>query len=296
MFKTILILFFITFSLPSLSDIHSFKKATWNMQGSGGGSKWSNNVLNTILNRGSASAPDIVAIQEGGAGPGYYSGGSFFPITGVTQLPEPGSPQSSIPVDSQGYTAGDPEVVEFEWRIRGVTDPYYVYGVISDTLQNGNPGRVNSYIVSRQRADEVVSIAHRHQDSISGVRPHFGIRIGTSYFFSVHSISSNNAAADTAYRLETIERYVSSQGPQYDWAAMGDFNADPANVALQTARYPELDDVQTIHTGDVTQMSGGELDYMFFRDVGGATSLQASIFFAAIISMYNSDHFPVRFW
>lgn len=268
------------------------------MQGSGGGLKWSTNVLNTILNRGGDSSPDILAIQEGGAGPGYYRNGMFVPITGVSQLPEPGTSNSPVPADISGFNFGHPEIVEFRWNIRGIDEPYYVYGVMSDLQSNGSPGRVNSYIVSRQRADEIVLRAHRFQDSVNGVRPHFGIRIGTSYFFSVHSISSNAAAADTAYRLNEIEQYVRARGARYDWAAMGDFNADPANVYLQMAAYPDLTEVETVHTGRVTQTSGGELDYMFFRDVVGAAggNIPSALFFAAIISMYNSDHFPVRFW
>jgi hypothetical protein len=299
MLKHIILLILITCSLPSFSsDVHSFKKATWNMQGSGGGAKWSNNLLNTILNQGRSASPDIIAIQEGGAGPGHYEGNTFRPITGVVQQPEPGTATSPIPVDAIGYTHGEPEIVEFIWNIRSGVAPYYIYGLISDILPNGHPGRVNSYIISRRRANEVISIAHRAQDNISGVRPHFGIRIDTSFFFSVHSISSHAAATDTAYRLDTIEQYVSSRGSQYDWAAMGDFNADPARVHIQMENYPSLSQVQTVSTGCTTQISGGELDYMFFRDVVGASgnSILSSYLLSAIISLYISDHFPVRFW
>ncbi|EGR2860121.1 hypothetical protein DLH98_25160 [Vibrio parahaemolyticus] len=41
-----------------------------------------------------------------------------------------------------------------------------------------------------------------------------------------------------------------------------------------------------------------KLDYMVFRDVQGAGggNVSATVFFAMLISMYNSDHFPVSFY
>lgn len=277
------------------------------MQGSGGGNKWATSVLNTILNNGNAAAPDIVAIQEGGGGPGYYTLDSsgfpvFNPNSGVTQLPEPGTSQSMVPVTVEGFSTGYPEVVEFEWNItrRGqVVATYYVYGAISDLTESQRPGRVNSYLISRQRADEVILIASRLQDTVTGVRPNFGIRLGTSYFFSNHSVSSSAAAIDSAHRMSQIEQFVSARGVANDWALMGDFNAPPNSVYLQAASYPELSDIEVSYTGQTTQTSGNELDYMVFREPQGAAvggAVAATAFIAMLISMYNSDHFPIRFY
>lgn len=305
--KKSIILLLSLFSFLSHASIHNYKKATWNMQGSGGGNKWVTSVLNTLLNNGNPAAPDIVAIQEGGGGPGFYTLNAFGapvfnPMTGVTQLPEPGTSQSIIPVTAQGFSFGYPEVVEFEWNIRRrgeIVATYYVYGVISDLASDGRPGRVNSYLISRQRADEVILIASRLQDTVSGVRPNFGIRLGTSYFFSNHSVSSSAAASDSAHRMSQIEQFVSVRGSQNDWVLMGDFNASPNEVYIESTNYTELSDIQASYTGETTQTSGNELDYMVFRDVQGAAiggSIQANPFVAMLVSMYNSDHFPIRFY
>lgn len=300
--KTLLIILVSLFSCLSNASIHDYKKVTWNMQGSGGGNKWATSVLNTLLNNGNDAAPDVVAIQEGGAGPGYFDNlGVYRPISGVTQLPEPGTSLSPIPVTAEGFSAGYPEVMEFKWVItrRGqVVATYYVYGAISDLSSSGRPGRVNSFLISRHRADEVILIASRLQDAVPGTRPNFGIRLGTSYLFSNHSVSNASAASDSAHRMSQIEQFVSARGPQNDWVLMGDFNASPEDVTLQASNFPELSDIALAYTGDTTQTSGNELDYMVFRDVQGAGggNVSATVFFAMLISMYNSDHFPVRFY
>lgn len=307
MLKIIASVLIVLSSFPALSNVHDFKKMTWNMQGAG--DKWLYNIRSVLESRNRQSVPDIIAIQEGGAGPRIYRNGVYTPISGVQQNPGPGSPYSPIPLDVVGFVNGPPrpEVVEFEWVVRGreTSETFYVYGVISDVQDSGTrPGRVNSYIISRQRADEVVLMEHRLQTEIVGVRPHFGIRIGTSYFFSVHSISGGAGANDTAYRLNTIENYVSGQGAQFDWAAIGDFNAEPSDAHREIVRvYPDLLDrgVDIMYSGNAThvgQYRNSELDYMFYRNSQGLPHQAAVniLFFAAVVAFHNSDHFPVKFF
>lgn len=299
------VLIFLFLSSSSFADIHDFQKMTWNMQGSGRGAKWATGVLQ-LINQAMAQGGDfVIAIQEGGAGPGSNGpGGVFVPNnSGISEMPEPGTPGATpLTVDGPWPNGAYPRVVEFQWVLPRSGNRVYVYGVYSDFRStSGNPaGSVNSFIVSNQPADRLVLLHHRDYTPTSNnsVRPNFGMQIGNSYFFTVHSISGQGAGeVDSSYRLEQIEEFVSRQGPVADWAAMGDFNAEPAAVVLRNSANPRLDDVQVSFTGQPTTTSGrSELDYMFYRESVVGAFLAAAMAVAALVPMQNSDHLPVRFW
>jgi hypothetical protein len=284
------------------AGVHDVRKATWNMQGSGQGVKWATSVENGLR---APDAPDILAIQEGGAGPGRYAmdGGalSFIANRGVTPIAVPGSRASASPLILEGYTSADaPAVVAYRWTIRTRTQvlTYFVYGVHSNVLPSGGPGRVNLYLVSSQPADAVVLMAHPWRAQSPNLRPNFGIRVGSSFFFNIHSVSSAGAAADSVARVRQIEDFVTTRGGLYDWAALGDFNADPNVVETRMRQYADTANIRLSHSCQVTQRSGGELDYMVYRNnvqqptAGPATSTSN----AFRVPIQNSDHYPVQFW
>lgn len=290
------------FAWPADAGVHEFRKATWNMQGSGQGVKWATSVEHGLR---SPDAPEILAIQEGGAGPGRYAmengALSFIANRGVAPIPAPGSRASASPLILAGYTsAAAPAVVAYRWTIRTRTDvlTYFVYGVHSHVLPTGGPGRVNMYIVSSQPADAVVLMAHPSHAQRPNLRPNFGIRVGTSFFFNIHSVASANAAADSVARIRQIEEFVSNRGGLYDWAALGDFNANPSVVETRMRQHADTADIRLSYSCQVTQRSGGELDYMVYRNnaqqpTAGPATATADAF---RVPIQNSDHYPVQFW
>ena len=295
-------------SLNSMASIHDFNKATWNMQGRGDVNSWSASLLNMIkqANKQGNNLPTVIAVQEGGSGPGRYVNGVFQGGQTVIEEAEPGTSNSHTQVVRSGFpNNSSPPLTEYTW-LNG-SNLYHVYGALSDySFINGReiPGRVNSYLVSTRQADEVILLysASMRTPGQNSARPNFGIRIGNSFFFSIHTSSSGNTAAgsESADRLNEIDTYVRSRGPQYDWAVMGDFNSNPDTVTANATAYRNLDNIQIRRTRSPTQRSGGVLDYMIFRESlnnpGPAIQGPATLFNAGLMPILDSDHIPIRFW
>lgn len=234
------------------------RMATYNIQG--GGQKWGSGVTQ-LLNQGI----QVLALQE--AGPLSGVPGTQVGADETLWVPLPGG-------GNGGYT-----LRHTQWQVgsstRGVT--YHIYFLETDPSGN----RVNLAFVSDAPADEVVGA---DAGSDQG-RPALGLRFGTTLYWNVHAAASgdrNNAPALVA----SIEARSEELGV-VNWAAMGDWNRDPGSLASALATQGTTG-THFYRTGDTTQQSGGELDYL-------VSPVNLTGFQGWRHNGIDSDHYPVSF-
>ncbi len=166
--------------------------------------------------------------------------------------------------DHNGYT-----VREYTWG------EWHVYW-LSPTGTDG--GRVNQAFVTRHEAHEVLVVLPAQP----GARPALGVRFDNDVYYNIHAQASGTR--NEAPRLvENIRNQA--VGRNYAWTVMGDFNRDPNESMHDTAR--DLG-AYVYHSGEATQQSGGELDYMISsRQMGNYRGVRQG--------GMGSDHYPVYF-
>jgi hypothetical protein len=243
------------------ASIEDHSLATYNMQGSNQGSKWTSNVVRLTENR------DVVALQEAGARPNM------------------GDP---VP---EAAGVGAPGVERYLWVARADrSDPLGNNGLrnvyFMETDPNGH--RVNLAIVTPHAADQVYIIPAAFGNS----RAAFGVRLGQTIFFTIHGLSGSGN--DDGQMLDAMNQVAGG----YDWVALGDFNREPQqwNPSGSTAgdpgfnpRYLTLPGRSVIYASNVpTHQSGSELDYAVASrplpdNWGGSLPLGG----------LSSDHYPV---
>ncbi|MEH6373110.1 endonuclease/exonuclease/phosphatase family protein [Streptomyces sp. KLMMK] len=247
--------------------------ATYNMQGSDHGLRWSGEVGPLTMRH------NVVAVQEAGSGP-------------------PAEPHQhrgtgeSIPIPGP-FPAGLPSAVNHtQWEYRH--HRRHVYFLQTDPQRDSTTrrdrwtgGRVNLAVVTHARADEVRVIENPlyNRDEPRNeyrYRRALGLRFGNTVYYNVHA-----RGADVAPLLRRI-RAATRAGE--NWVMVGDFNLDIRNRTDRQAREQTLHlrpDEQLARPGRSTHQRGGELDY--------AITHGTPRFNAGIPAGRGSDHYPVQF-
>ncbi|MGW1785279.1 pectinesterase family protein [Streptomyces sp. NPDC002143] len=217
--------------------VDDFKPANWNMQGAQNSqdNKWQSGVRSLI-----SQGHDVIALQEASQVPA--SAGHLNNLGNI--VPGPAIDYRTFYSGLNNGRGWTPQ--RYEWRPNGSRGGvWYIYFLQTDFGAN----RVNLAIVTSHRADSV----HVARPAFATSRPALGIRIGDTYFWTVHALSGGGN--DARALLENIE----SASTSYDWAAMGDFNRDPGNLTV-------AQDMHIYRTHEATHYGGNgnnsELDYM----------------------------------
>ncbi len=275
-------LFTALFAAPAHALIQDRPAWTWNMQGAtaDGQSKWTT-VVGPALNQNQP----VVALQEVGSGPPPSAPGTTDMTLSGTQLAAlPASMYYDVPDNPAART-----VRHTQWAYGGVLhDVYY----LQTDANNGTwaSGRVNLAIVTPRAADDVVIIPTPGGRSSNGaLRPALGVRIGTTWYFSIHAASGGGSNAPGL--LANINSFVTARNASdplgEEGLVLGDFNRDPSTLPAVTTQ-------QIISTpvGTPTQRQGGRLDYGVIVEPDGLfpSNIVAGIPNATL----ESDHQPVR--
>ncbi|MFI5617676.1 GDSL-type esterase/lipase family protein [Streptomyces sp. NPDC051567] len=235
-------------SLPSTAEAlppGDKRLATWNMQ---------NKRENFDALRNLARDNHVVALQEfpyqGAAGnrtPYVPGGASLIP-------PDPGAPA---------------EINEYLWNIGTDLRPEYRYLY----LMRQNSRQIG--MVTSEPLEPIV-VAGNYRDALAL----YDLGSDTLYA-SIHA--SADGGSDAASLVRRVRAEAEARGT--DWAVLGDFNRDPANLQNQLTG-PE----NIISSGQVTHPNGrSELDYL-------VTNLAVATWPAAVMTgTGTSDHWPVAF-
>ncbi|MEM5373340.1 cytolethal distending toxin subunit B family protein [Paraburkholderia azotifigens] len=269
----------------SFAAINDRRVVTWNLQGSSASteSKWNVNIRHLLLgknNDGSVrdSMPiDIVTIQEAGSLPDSITINPPLPLDGRLVNPD----EVVAPIEEYLWNLGT--------RARPIN--YYVYFSRIDAGAN----RVNLAIISRDRANQVFFLKPR---AWSGARPILGIRLGSDYYFSIHSLA--NGGMDSGAIIARVWEYFSENKINDQWFISGDFNRNPDRLKdLLRRNYPqEYRDVTFQNQDRPTQKGGGNLDYGVAGRVNnpsGGPGCNCSLFTPSLMGQLASDHYPILF-
>ncbi|GAA1928405.1 endonuclease/exonuclease/phosphatase family protein [Streptantibioticus ferralitis] len=245
----------------SALPLEQHRPATYNLQGNGGGSKWNTSIRQLMAGDGSPQSlynNDLLALQESGS-----------------------PPAGAVPTDRRvqatdgGITF---TVTEYEWNVGTSSRPvtYYIYFLPQPGAGND---RTSMAIVTHGRADEMNVIPNRG----TGTRGSVGVRYNNTWFYDIHAASAGpSRARRDALDLITQIQHSVAQTP-FDWVALGDFNVD-----LFSNVFSEQRGMYTYAPTEVTQQSGGQLDFM-------VTNRHIDGYGAHRINGMDSDHFPVAF-
>jgi hypothetical protein len=178
-------------------------------------------------------------------------------------------------------------VVHSQWSYGGLLhDVYYLQTDANNGAWAG--GRVNLAIVTPRAADEVVIIPTPGGINSGGaLRPALGVRIGTTWYFSIHA--SANGGSNALGLLANINSFVSIRNASDPFGeeglVLGDFNRAPNTL-------PAVATQRIVASGMATQRSGGELDYGVMVDPDSI--FPAGITATLPLPTLASDHQPVR--
>ncbi|MDO4698090.1 MAG: cytolethal distending toxin subunit B family protein [Pasteurellaceae bacterium] len=255
------------------ANLHDFRVATWNLQGSSAAneSKWNINVRQLLTG---IDAADILMVQEAGTLPAS--------ATRTGRMVQPAG--VGIPIE------------EYLWNLGTGRRPDLVYIYYSRIDVGAN--RVNLAIVSRRRADEVFVVTTDSTVLLS--RPAIGIRIQNDVFLSAHALASGGS--DAGRIVEHVYRFFSeSARNRYNWMLVGDFNRSPNSLEnfLRTQEPATSNNTLILAPTEPTHRSGNILDYAVLHNADQGqhqtTDMSASIMFNQFRSQIASDHFPVSF-
>ncbi|WFE97178.1 endonuclease/exonuclease/phosphatase family protein [Micromonospora sp. WMMD987] len=244
---------------------------TWNMQGAGSsaGGTYENKYA-TVLGFLSAGVL-AVALQEAGSPP-------------AGSAHERGRYTQNVFANNGVF----PPVYEYYLGTLLGEPTRHLYWLNTDTSTQG-PNRVNLAIATAQRADQVVVVA-----GAAGARPALGVRIGATFFFTVHGWSGNGNDMPTT--LANIRTYLQNNpdpttGRPYEWVVLGDFNREPQNLrnALPANQFAVMAPDANTHptTGPTSTLDYAVTDF----GNGAPTLFQAH----TERTITNSDHHPVTY-
>lgn len=204
--------------------VDDFRPATYNMQGSSGGSatKWSTDIPQIL--RGGYN---MVALQEAGPQPPGW-------LAWTSQYLEADQ-------NWRGW-----RVQHYRWRPPGQAADWSIYFLRTDFGAN----RVNLAILTQQQASHVMVIRPAGwRNGLPTTRPALGITVNGTDFYSVHASASGGG--DGAQLLSNIAD--TSRGSI--WAAMGDWNRPPNTLQTQPGWHRYI-------SNRATHQNSRELDYM----------------------------------
>jgi GH18 family chitinase len=275
---------------------------TFNLQGttSNGQSAWTNGVGSLL-----ATPNAIVAIQEAGpAAPPQPVGAPPAQIINGQNL-------AALPAGINGVLPAAQEaqrVVHTQW-VPQVGGAYDVYFLQTDQTGFNNPnpteltrGRVNIAIVTPRPADQVVIIPN----PLPAGRAALGVRLGTTWFFSLHALSGSGN--DGPGLLRNIRSFLRAQPGgalgQQDALVLGDFNRVPTPANWTPAQLGAGEDGEAtpnseiVTQGSATQRSGNVLDYGIMVDLDRLFPQNMTATFQPVPQGVNpfiySDHRPVQ--
>jgi hypothetical protein len=201
---------------------------------------------------------DVIALQEAGPLPPLDPGGVF-------------SYQGSV--SSNGRTVYH-YIRNFGTRSR----PNFRHVYFMQTDPNGN--RVNLAMVTQHPADQLWFLS----PAFAGSRASFGVQFGNTVFYTMHGLSGGGNDVPNM-----VNRIVDgSQANRLDYAILGDFNRDPSTLIGGPLRAS----AHIYRSGQATQQSSGELDYMIASRDMGALGL---LYQGHRLGGFSSDHYPVEF-
>lgn len=167
-------------------------------------------------------------------------------------------------------------LIQYKWNVGTNANPDYRYIYWLQTDPSGN--RVNLAIVTHVPANAVTTV----QGGIPGVsRGALGVRLGLSWFYTVHGLASGGG--DDAQLLANI---AGANVTGFFWTALGDFNRDPSTLSTPFGAIKYT-------SGQATQQSGGELDYMVSSD-DVTCDLYSYQVKGNRLGGLSSDHYPVE--
>ncbi|NNN29155.1 hypothetical protein HLK59_02055 [Streptomyces sp. S3(2020)] len=257
----------VTIATPQRAEaaVEDYVPATYNMQGGSGsgGSKWTTDIMQLIN-----SGYNVIALQEAGPRPPASAG-------------EP--KWTSDYLGGTQHWAGW-RVQRYEWDPypNRINLPWNIYWIRTDFSGpvGTSGGRVNIAIMTPFRADStlVARPVFYGNNGLPTSRPALGIRLGQTLFYSVHALSSGGNDG------VSLVNNISAQANGRTWAAMGDWNREPANLQLQRGWHKYT-------SGGATHMGGNgtnrELDYMVSNSrIAG---------YGGIARGFGSDHLAVGF-
>ncbi|MFC9582007.1 ricin-type beta-trefoil lectin domain protein [Streptomyces yangpuensis] len=232
---------------------------TWNMQGASG-NKW------TSVNRMAAGGSnyrrhDVIALQE--SGPAGSLPGTRVRLLSVT--------------DNLGQTyAGELR----RWQAGSGSRGHTVYITWMNTDPTGN--RNNVAIVTEDEPTNITLFRANNTNGNPGMRPALGVDLPDgSRFYSFHASSNgDNRSNDAQNLVDQIHNDARVNNRTY--AILGDFNRRPEYLTAPAGS-------AVFRTGQGTQQSGGELDYMVSNDtnMAGWTGRR--------LNGGESDHYAVEF-
>jgi hypothetical protein len=155
-------------------------------------------------------------------------------------------------------------IVEYRWQQRRGGPVRYLY-ILPQASRN--LGMVTSF-----RANRVTELSNVYRSLLAVVDTSAGMM-----FASAHA--SSTGGNDAASLIRRGREYAINNG--WNWAVLGDFNRDPSRLDRPNGSY-------LYNSGQATQRSGGELDYMVSNI--GTDNWQASVGVNR-----GSDHWPVYF-
>ena len=243
------------------ANLEQHRPVTYNMQGASADTtpKWSSDIPSLLTH-------DVIALQE--AGP-------------VPNANDPRSPFTYV--GSVGTGAGT--IYHFTRNFGTRSRPAIRHVYFLQTDPNGN--RVNLAMVTERQPDQLWYAPGTFPPTrnSNGSRGAFGVRFGNTVFWTVHGLSPGGN--DVPSLVNRIADGVTQAG--YDYAIMGDFNRDPATL-IGTGRLRP--GAHIYRSGEATQQSAGELDYMIAsRDL----SQYGLLYQGHRIGGLSSDHYPVEF-
>ncbi|WP_233636001.1 GDSL-type esterase/lipase family protein [Hymenobacter setariae] len=195
----------------------------------------------------------------------------------VVALQEAGSapPASSVEVGRYNTPEGTVRVTSWNIGTGSRVNVRYVYFLTTDPTGN----RVNLALVTKHVPDNWQTVP----PGITGVsRGALGVQLGAAWYYTLHGLSGNGN--DDANLLHNIE---AASGISF-WVAMGDYNRNPSTLQIPPGS-------KLYNTGQATQQSGGELDYLVSNDIidceHGAKDKELR---ARTMGAKSSDHYPVE--
>jgi cytolethal distending toxin subunit B len=246
---------------------------TWNMQGSNERTenKWNNGVANIMR----LQNLDVLALQEAGAVPPSANNPQSPPNFKYTLWPDP---------------IGDGvNVTQYQWLGTASRPGYYIYYAQTDP----NANRVNLAIVTRLPADEVYSFTPP-----GSKRSVIGVRFGNCFYFTLHARSGTfdiSRANDGPSIVRSIEAAIDFGFPNAMWAALGDWNREPANLirspGFPLGRGENIPDASGASTSQPSYPAnpGPSRNYDY---VVTSPGLNLTNIIAFLLSLYLSDHVP----
>ena len=272
-------------SVPAQAAITDRPAITWNMQGAAtdGQSKWYLGVGNRLIGNGQP----VVALQEVGAPP--QAPNNLMPVRytfGGANLLAALPPSLSIG-DLPNITAAR-TVLHSQWaygRSGILHDVYYLQTDANNGAWAG--GRVNLAIVTPRGADEVAIVPTPGGAGSNGaVRPALGVRLGNTWYFSIHA--SANGGTNAQGLLDNIQAFVNFHDGDVtggeEAIVLGDYNRAPTALTIRPTW-------RVVATGAATQNGGGQLDYGVVIEPAGRALPQGLT--ATSQNIGFSDHDPV---